>query len=588
MQELMLECAVRAALIALGTAAALALARVKSAGARHAAWTGVVALMLALPAWMAWGPRVSLPFLPAHEAAAISITPAAVPMPSPLVEAPSLAAPAVLSVRWNWIAIVYGAGVLVLLARLLFGTLRAHALRRSATMRDGYLTSSACAAPVTVGWLRPAMILPGSWREWPPAQLDAVVTHESTHIRRCDPLVQWFALLNRAIFWFHPLAWWLERRLSALAEEACDAAVLARGCDPREYSAYLLELARSVGRSGARVRIVGMAMPGSSLPERIRRILVGRPAPRVSRARALALATACAALSALFGAANLDRQAAVPAPPLPVAPPAAPISKAEPPAPEQEPQKPAEGRLIALYFDLDGSLADTQARAAAAAISMVQKMHSNDRVAILIWRDGGVKTAEDFTTDHDRVAATLQKLANNPDADPGAANGLLAAVKRLGVLHQDKSLIYFAMPPLRVSASADEVRAIEGAAQAAGVALFLIDFTGFTAGAQVGEPIRAGDVLTFTLQFGRVARRGEQLYMRSQARQEFEAINVPFGGHTFTVRPDGTVDVPGLGPVQAAGLTIAQLESTLSPALAARLSTPTFAIRGVTVGKSGK
>ena len=45
-----------------------------------------------------------------------------------------------------------------------------------------------------------------------------------------------------------PLAWWLERHLSALAEEACDAAVLARGHDPYEYSGYLLELARSVGR----------------------------------------------------------------------------------------------------------------------------------------------------------------------------------------------------------------------------------------------------------------------------------------------------------------------------------------------------
>jgi len=43
-----------------------------------------------------------------------------------------------------------------------------------------------------------------------------VLTHEWEHVRRRDPLVQWLALLNRSIFWFHPLAWWLERKLSEL------------------------------------------------------------------------------------------------------------------------------------------------------------------------------------------------------------------------------------------------------------------------------------------------------------------------------------------------------------------------------------
>jgi hypothetical protein len=582
MERLMLECAVRAALIGLGTAAALALLRVKSAGARHAAWSGVVALMLALPAWMAWGPRVSLPLLPAPPPAAV--TPVAFTMPAAPLE---VEAPVILYAprsHWNWLAIVYGAGVFVLLLRLALGTLRARALVRSATVRDGHLTSTACAAPVTVGWLRPAMILPENWGAWPQAQLDAVLVHESAHIRRRDPLVEWLALLNRAIFWFHPLAWWLERRLSVLAEEACDAAVLARGCDPHEYSGYLLELARSVGRTGARVRL-GMAMPGSALPGRIGKILAGSPVPRVSRARALALALACACLSALLGAANLDRQPFVPAPPLPAAPPSTPISKAEPPAPEQEPQQPVERRLMALYFDLDGAIPDLQARSGAAAIAIVQQhTNPNDRLAIMQWRGGSVKMLQDFTNDHERLIATIQKLVSNPDADPGEVNGLLAAVKMLGAVEGKKSLIYFAMPPLRVSASADEVRTIVGAAQAANVALFPIDVTGFTAGAQVGEPIRVGDVLTLTLEFGTVHRRGVRLILRA-ARAEYDSINAPFDGHTFTVGPDGMVSVPGLGDVQAAGLTTAQLESTLGPALAARLSTPKFAISGVTIEK---
>src|SRR2546421_5991899 len=64
MQRLFLECAVRAALIVAGTAAVLGIMRVKTAAARHAAWAGVVFLMLALPVWTAWGPKAGLSLLP--------------------------------------------------------------------------------------------------------------------------------------------------------------------------------------------------------------------------------------------------------------------------------------------------------------------------------------------------------------------------------------------------------------------------------------------------------------------------------------------------------------------------------------------
>ncbi len=379
MQRLFMECAVRAALIALGTAAVLRLLHVKSAGARHAAWSGVVALMLLLPAWMAWGPRAVLRLLPAAPAPTFDAAPLLLPMPLSMnaVSATVHAAPPTAGLtqqgplgsgfgrrmpsagaHWNWLAIAYLAGVFVLLLRLAIGTLRAHALVRRAVVCDGRLTSPRCAAPITIGWLRPTVILPEYWRSWPPAQLDAVLTHEGEHVRRRDAMVQWLALLNRAIFWFHPLAWWLERRLSALAEEACDAAVLDRGHDPRDYSAYLLELARSIGQSGARINLVGMAMPGSSLPRRIRQILASAPAPRVSRTRALCMTLACVAISVL-AAANVDRQSCdcqPPVPPPPLAVPAQPAVPAppavrapgvpEPPPPPPEPASSDRGYLV--------------------------------------------------------------------------------------------------------------------------------------------------------------------------------------------------------------------------------------------------
>jgi GWxTD domain-containing protein len=185
------------------------------------------------------------------------------------------------------------------------GTLSAQRIIRRAALQSGQLTSRQCSAPVTVGWFHPIVILPNDWAQWSPAQLDAVLLHEREHARRRDPLIQGFALLNRAVFWFHPLAWWLERRLASLAEDACDAAVLAGGHQPAEYCGYLLSLARTVTSAGARVEIVGAAMPGAFLPQRIRRILQAGPESQITRRRLAWAVLICAGVSVAVTAATL-------------------------------------------------------------------------------------------------------------------------------------------------------------------------------------------------------------------------------------------------------------------------------------------
>jgi bla regulator protein BlaR1 len=293
---ILLESAIRVTLIAAVIAMVLFAMRIKTASVQHAVWAGVVVLMLLLPAWVAWGPKASIPILRSDRAPAVVLLPP--PSPVELVSrTPS--SPASVPVRsparegGGYVAI-YLLGVGVLLLRLGIGTLRANRL-----------TSASCVVPVTVGLLHPRIILPKSSRGWPQAQLDAVLAHEGEHIRRRDPLFQWLALLNRALFWFHPLAWWLERKLSGLAEEACDAAVIARGHDPREYSEYLLDLARSVERAGTRIDAVGMAMPGIGLKHRIRRMLSGVPVPRISRPRMACTVAVCAGAAAILAVGTL-------------------------------------------------------------------------------------------------------------------------------------------------------------------------------------------------------------------------------------------------------------------------------------------
>lgn len=315
----LLEWSIRAVLMAGGTAAVLRLLRIRSASARHAAWTSLLAVMLLMPAWIAWGPKVALPILPerVHDALepilpkgeilqgprrpAMSSVPVQRGSTTPGAPEP---APA-----WPWAGIVlacYFAGAGVMLVRLIVGTVRVHSLVHRARAEGGIFTSPECAAPVSVGWFRPVILLPPNWRSWPAAELDAVLIHEREHVRRRDPLIRWLALLDRAIFWFHPLAWWLERKLAELAEDACDAAVLRRGHDPRLYSEYLIELARAVNRAGARLPAWGAAIDGGALASRIQRILDGGPIQVLSRTRATAAVALCAMALTTFGACNLQ------------------------------------------------------------------------------------------------------------------------------------------------------------------------------------------------------------------------------------------------------------------------------------------
>ena len=313
MERLFVECAVRAALIALVTAAVLRTAGIKPAAARHTAWTSVLLIMLLLPIWTVWGTKTTLRLLPPLESRGSIQTPLETVFPSSVrvteMRPVQTSATHPTGQNWTWqslLLIVYGLGAFGLLARLGIGMARTHRLRRRANIQDGQGISSECACPITVGWLHPVVILPKNWEEWPQQQLDAVLTHEREHVRRRDPLIQWVALVNRALFWFHPLSWWLERKLAVLAEEACDAAVLARGHAPQDYSEYLLDIARSVSRSGSRLGIVGMAMPGSLLPQRIRQILNSRGELPISRARILIAVAACATSSALMASGTLD------------------------------------------------------------------------------------------------------------------------------------------------------------------------------------------------------------------------------------------------------------------------------------------
>jgi Flp pilus assembly protein TadD len=124
--------------------------------------------------------------------------------------------------------------------------------------------------PGACGWLRPCVVLPdGLSDHLTPAELRAVAEHEMAHIRRHDNF--WAAIIHAvvAVFWFHPLLWWMERRMLAERETACDEMVLRSGADPEDYVAGLAKVCR-MSFAGA----AGYAgITGSNLATRMEQIM---------------------------------------------------------------------------------------------------------------------------------------------------------------------------------------------------------------------------------------------------------------------------------------------------------------------------
>jgi bla regulator protein blaR1 len=99
--------------------------------------------------------------------------------------------------------------------------------------------------PGVIGFWRPTLLLPaGLEHDLAPSQLQAVVAHEVTHIRRRDNVTAGVHMMAEALFWFHPLVWWIGSRLVQERERACDEAVLRLFGEPEAYAEGILAVCR--------------------------------------------------------------------------------------------------------------------------------------------------------------------------------------------------------------------------------------------------------------------------------------------------------------------------------------------------------
>jgi TonB family protein len=292
-------------LIIFGALALSFLLRRRSAALRHWVLAAGVAGAAAVPLLTAVVPAWSLPFAtptaftayqdpfqdsvtagaqgtrPAQTSGAVQTSADASPSPRRL----NLVA----MLQWGWLA-----GTIVALSILLTGLLRlawvaTHAGRithgrwfdLTQEIARGYglrrpvvlLQSSHPSLLVTWGLAKPKVILPSAADAWTDERARVVLSHELAHIRRGDWIVQLFAELLRAFYWFNPLLWVACRRLRLESEHACDDEVMSRGVDGTDYATHLIELARALNqRRHNFFPAPAMARP-SSLERRVRAML---------------------------------------------------------------------------------------------------------------------------------------------------------------------------------------------------------------------------------------------------------------------------------------------------------------------------
>ena len=171
--------------------------------------------------------------------------------------------------------------------------MRIRAIRRSASPLPLGLAIPVMSTPVRLepgvfGIFQPVLLLPeGIASHLTHTQLQGVLAHELCHVRRRDNLTAAIHMLVEALFWFHPLVWWLGGRLIDERERACDEEVLRIGGEPEAYAEGILTVCRSYIESPVAC-VSGIS--GSDLKKRIVRIMTQRLSEKLSFGRKVILA----------------------------------------------------------------------------------------------------------------------------------------------------------------------------------------------------------------------------------------------------------------------------------------------------------
>ena len=369
--------------------------------------------------------------------------------------------------------------------------------------------------PGVVGLLKPVLLLPeGIMDRLTESQLEAVLAHELCHVRRRDNLFASIHMIVEAVFWFHPVVWWIGARLVEERERACDEDVLSLGNQPRIYADAILNVCRLYVESPL-VCVSGVT--GSDIKRRIEAIMTNRGIQTLNRAKKVLLATAgCIAVAGpvlvgvVIGIGHVPaihaQSPVAMASPAQVAIPAlvqvaqvaqvAQTPTAQPPASAVAPAAQIirynDRRLVVMLFDFSNMSSDDQARVRNTAVDFVHtQLKPADLVSVMVGHSSGVEVVQDFSDSQDVLAAAVGRAgANDGSGNATTMDSKLAiiatAAKMMAGFPQKKALMYFSSGLTQSGAENQaQLAATINVAKQANMAIYPIDARG-TSGAVIG------------------------------------------------------------------------------------------------------
>jgi len=111
-------------------------------------------------------------------------------------------------------------------------------------------TSTLVSMPMTVGGMRPLIVLPeGLIASLSQPEFESVVAHELAHIKRWDYLTNLLQHFIESYLFFHPAVWIIGKQLAIERELACDDWAVRMTGEPRRYASCLTKLAELLADS---------------------------------------------------------------------------------------------------------------------------------------------------------------------------------------------------------------------------------------------------------------------------------------------------------------------------------------------------
>ena len=138
-------------------------------------------------------------------------------------------------------------------------------IKDAKALRDNIYLSEKGTSPATYGIFRPRIVLPVSYDD---KDLEFIVRHEKTHIRRLDNVWRILGFIAAAIQWFNPLSWVFLKIFLSDLELACDEMAVA-GYDIDERKDYARTLLKCTGSRSMLVSAFG----GAKIRTRIENVL---------------------------------------------------------------------------------------------------------------------------------------------------------------------------------------------------------------------------------------------------------------------------------------------------------------------------